>query len=112
MQAWSGPPLPQSKAVEATASAVRALLKVAPAGLHVLVGERNGIVVAREGVGAVLSFTLMEETPHAEKWHAVEWSHVRPCPLLREAAFVARHEMLSWIMDRFLSMRGFAHNDK
>jgi hypothetical protein len=77
----------------------------------VLVGEKNGIVVAMEGVGAVITCTLLEETPHAEKWHALEWSHVRPCPLLIEEAFVARHEMLAWIMERFLNMKGLAHND-
>jgi hypothetical protein len=112
IQKWPGPPLRLNKTVDAAAGAVRDLLKVAPEGLHVIASEQShGIVVAMERVGAVFSLCLLEQTRNAEKWHAVEWSRVRPCPVLRQEVFVARHEMLAWIMERFLSMKVEATND-
>jgi len=65
------------------------------------------LFIAHIPIGIVVTCSLLDETEHSEVWQVIEWSPNSRLEIISQHVFVCRFELLSWLSDKFLSLKQY-----
>ena len=65
------------------------------------------LFITHSQIGIIVTCSLLDETDHSEIWQVTEWGSNSRLEIIKQHVFVCRFELLSWLSDKFLSLKQY-----